>query len=303
MGQKKEIEKPSKPWGIKERVAVLTLFLSTVTVAGILAISARSWKLPNLPRVIFPSMEHIKNMNPFREQTIIIKNTGSDIDEDKIKKIKQDFREETNKYSGIYSFYIYDLNGDYFYGENYQEILQAASLIKLPVMELAFKKIEKGELDKESVLSLIELMGKKSDNNSFNKLVSMIGEDEIEREILNLGMAKTSLSENTTTAEDIGIFFQKLYKNELIGEENKNLFFDYLTDTNFEDWLRKGIPEDIKVSHKYARETHSVSDAGVVFHFKPFVLVIMTDGVVETEADQVFPFLSKMLYDGHVGDN
>ena len=79
-------------------------------------------------------------------------------------------------------------------------------------------------------------------------------------------------------------------------------FLQFLTDTIYEDWITPGIPEGVVVSHKYGLEIHSVSDGGIVFSDKPFVMVIMTDGVVEKEADNIFPTLSKLLYDGHTNE-
>lgn len=293
---RKKRKEPPKPWGKMERSVVLVVLLITVLTSATLSLSARNWKLPNLPKITLPKLADI---NPFKEQTVVVGDHGSQINQQKIEKIKSHFREKTNSLSGIYAFYIYDLNGDYFYGENYQEVLTAASLIKLPVMELAFKKLENNELTEDEILPLLEAMGKKSDNQAFLKMLDMLGRSEVEKEIKSLGMSSTSLEENKTTPEDVGVFFKKLYSRELLSNKYTNLFFGYLTDTIFEQWLRPGIPDDIVVSHKYGRETHSVSDAGVVFSSKPFVLVIMTDGVVEREADNVFPILSNLLYNEH----
>lgn len=289
----------NKPWGKKERLVTLFVLMATVLTATILSLSARAWKLPNTPKISLPD---IKNFSLFKEQTVVVGNSGSQTDRQKIEKIKTDFKNTTDGYSGIYAFYIYDLNGDYFYGVNHQEILQAASLIKLPVMSLAFEKLENGELDKEEILPLLEAMGRKSDNVAFLEMVEILGEDEIISKIKDLGLSSTSFDDNQTIAEDIGMFFKKLYGRQLLNEEYTNLFLQYLTDTIYEDWLTLGIPEDIVISHKYGREIHSVSDAGVVFSDRPFVMVIMTDGVVEEEADQLFPTLSKLLYDGHIDE-
>ena len=80
------------------------------------------------------------DINPFKEQVITVGNKGSRISQEKIEKTKKLFKDATNDYSGIYAFYIYDINGDYYYGLNHQEVMQAASLIKLPV------KVEKSSI-------------------------------------------------------------------------------------------------------------------------------------------------------------
>jgi beta-lactamase class A len=62
------------------------------------------------------------------------------------------------------------------------------------------------------------------------------------------------------------------------------------------EWLAAGIPASTDVAHKYGREIHVVSDAGIVFADEPFILVLLSKGVVEREADQAFPELSKAIY-------
>jgi hypothetical protein len=295
---KKRRKEVLKPWGFKERIFVLIVFILTILTSGALALTARNFKLPKLPQFKIPNLGEI---NPFKEQVIVVGNRGSNVSIEKIDSIKKKFKEATNDYSGIYSFYIYDLNGDYYYGYKHQEIMQAASLIKLPTMYLTFKKFENGELEIEKYEAELEAMGKRSDNSSFIRMVNLLEKEEINKVTLEIGMPNTSISENLTTPEEIGLFFKKLYRNELLNGENTEKFKNYLTDTNFEKWLRLGIPNDVKLIHKYGREVHSVSDAGIVMGNKPFVLVIMTDGVIEKEADELFPKLTKMLYDNQIG--
>jgi len=292
-------KEPPKPWGKKERLIVLIILLVTVLTSGILALTARNFKLPNFPKIGIPNLS---NFNIFKEQVIIVGNKGTKVNLAKIENTKKQFKSLTDDYSGIYAFYIYDLNGNYFYGENYQEKMQAASLIKLPVIYLTYLESQKGNLDINEYRSYLEAMGKRSDNQAFIKMVSILGKENINKAIINLGMSKTSLEENITTPEDIGLFFKKLKNYEILNKENTDEFLEFLTDTSFEKWLRPGIPSEIRLAHKYGREVHAVNDAGIVFSDKPFVLVIMTDGVVESEADKIFPELSKLLYNDQINE-
>lgn len=285
---RKTRKEPIKPWGTKERLIVLIILLVTVLTSGVLALSARNFKLPKLPQF---KISEISKLNPFREQIIIVGNMGSKVSQEKIENTERLFREATNDYSGIYAFYIYDLNGDYYYGLNHREVMQAASLIKLPVMYMAMRD------DKDK--ALIEAMGKRSDNGAFIKMVNTLEKENVNRNISDLGMVKTSLSENLTTPEEIGLFFKKLYKNELLDDQKTKELEEYMTDTIFEDWLRPGIPSEIKLVHKYGREAHVISDAGIVMSDKPFVIVIMTDGIIESEATELFTQLSQLLYTEH----
>jgi beta-lactamase class A len=88
----------------------------------------------------------------------------------------------------------------------------------------------------------------------------------------------------------------KNLKSEIVNTNNKDEILSYLTDTSFESWIAAGIPEGISFAHKYGREVNVVNDAGVVFAAKPYVVVVLSKGVVEREADENFPVLSKAIY-------
>lgn len=296
---KRSRKEPIKPWGLKERMIVLSVLLVTVSLSGFLALTARNFKLPKFPKLGLPNFSEI---NPFKERVIVVGNSGSKISQEKIERTKKLFKEKTNDYSGLYAFYIYDINGDYFYGVNYQETMQAASLIKLPVMVTAYKSFEDGTLDRDKYTPLVEAMGKRSDNGAFKDMVAGLTKEKINQSIAALGMPHTSLSENTTTPEEIGELLKSLYKGKLINSEDTQELESFLTDTIFEDWLRPGVPKDIRLIHKYGREVHVVNDAGIIDSSKPFVMVIMTDGVIEREADELIPKLAKLLYDSHTDE-
>ena len=83
-----------------------------------------------------------------------------------------------------------------------------------------------------------------------------------------------------------GRYYFRKHKDEILG---------FLTDTVYESWISEGIT-DADVAHKFGREVHVVNDAGIVLADESFVLVILTKGVVEREADEVFPELAKLVY-------
>lgn len=318
--RQRRAKEEKKPWGKRERYWVAGVFGVTILASGILAMYARQWKLPGLPRIKPPEV------NVFTPEKIVFTNEP-DVDEqtqESIDKIRNDFSKATSNLSGVYGFYVVDLEGGYSYGINQNEIFQAASLIKLPIMAGMFLQSENGELDLDkqhilkdsekvggsgslyyepegtaiSYLGLLEMMGQVSDNTAFKISVDKLGEENIAGLITNLGMIDTSYETNKTTPFDIGQFFKKLWEGRLLTKQHTDLFLEYLTDTAYEDHLAAGIPEDIRVAHKYGREVHVVNDGGIVYADNPFVLVIMSKGVVESEADEAFPELAKLLFIG-----
>jgi beta-lactamase class A len=142
---------------------------------------------------------------------------------------------------------------------------------------------------------LAKLMGNQSDNTAFNVVRKLFGDDKINKVINEIGMEDTSLEENETTPSDIALFFKKLWNNEITNNADKEEILSYLTDTIYENWIVAGIP-DARVAHKYGREIHVINDAGIVMTDKPFVLVLMTDGIIESEGDKIIPELAKLIY-------
>jgi len=61
--------------------------------------------------------------------------------------------------------------------------------------------------------------------------------------------------------------------------------------------LPAGMSKKIKVAHKIGRDTGTFSDAGIVFADKPYIIVIMSKEARETEANEVLPKISKIIWD------
>jgi beta-lactamase class A len=292
---KKKRKEPPKPWGRTERIIVLVFILLSVAIPGVLAASARNWKLPGLPRLSWPKLS-------FNKGPIVIE--GEDSDKKKTEAALEYFRSSTRGLSGVYGLYVLRLGNGSSYGYNYTEVMQAASLIKLPIMAEVYREAESEELDLDakvegsslSYRQLLELMGKMSNNEAQIKIVASLGEGRVQDAIFEFGMEETSLKENLTTPRDIGTFFQRLWKGQILSQKNKDEMLEFLTETSFEDWIAAGIPS-VRVAHKYGREVHVVNDAGIVFSKKPFVLVIMGDGVVEAEADEFIPKAAARIYE------
>lgn len=296
---------PPKPWGKKERFLILFFLLFTMVPAAFFAASSRKWKLPGLPRFEKPNFNF--------EQTIVLENTKTpapDMDrmfEDQLNQITTDL-------SGLYGVYLVDLRTGATYGFNETQVMQAASLIKLPVMALMYKEAQIGNISLSTKYAikvsdkiggsgslfgkpegfeltyrdLIKYMGKESDNTAFNIAKKILGEGKINAYTKQIGMSSTSLSENLTTPKEVGKFFMDLWEGRLLLEEDREELLEYLTDTIYEDWIPTFIP-NVRVAHKYGAEVHVLNDAGVVFDNNPYVLVVMSDGIIEKESYETLP--------------
>lgn len=295
---KKKRKEPPKPWGKKERYLVLIALLLTVVTSGVLATVARGWKLPGIGRLKITK----PTLNFFGEETIVIGNNPQEFE--KAKKSREFFITRTKALSGIYALFVVKLGDLSSYGVNENELMQAASLIKLPLMAAVYQESEAGELDldkapagqKRTYRELVHAMGKNSDNEAFRIVRRALGDEKINSVIENVDMKHTSIGDNETTPGDIGTFFSKLWRGEIVSQDSRDEILESLTDTIYEDWIAAGIT-DVRVAHKYGREVHVVNDAGVIYSESPFILVIMTEGVIEREADEVIPELARGVYE------
>lgn len=325
--KKKPLKKKEKPipWGKKERVIVfLILFISTF-FSALLALASRNFKLPGIPKISLSSIGGFGKLLSFGEKTYTY--TLDDVYAQRNQKIKDAYNDLESKSSGVYALYLFRLNDDSSLGINENEVLQAASLIKLPVMTLIYEKSEKEGFDLDSSYtlrnedkvsgsgslygkpsgykityrSLVELMGKESDNTAFNIVRNYLGDEEISNYIQKIGMDRTSLSDNKTSARDIGVFFEKLWKLDLVNQENRDEILSFLTDTIYEDYLPRSFPDEIMVSHKYAREVNVINDGGIIFSEKPFVVVIISQGIIESQANDFFKEIGKVIFEAEIG--
>ncbi len=242
----------------------------------------------------------------------------------KLEKERRAVEEIVSPLRGRYEIYFQDLASGASFAINSQVQSTAASLIKLPVLLSLYREAEVGRINLDTVYQLqagdkragagslqgkpigyeityrkmAELMGQQSDNTAFNIIANkVLGGAKVQETADKLGMRQTSFDKNLTSAADIGLFFRKLYQEKVVSEKSKEEILGFLTKTIWEDWIPAGIPKGIRVAHKIGSEVGVVSDAGIVFAKKPFILVIMTENVNEIEAKKALPEITKKVYE------
>jgi beta-lactamase class A len=283
---KKKLEKKGKR--SDGRKAIVVLFMITVLASALFYLQTeapRIWEKITSPRIISKLPEGRFNPQPT------------------IKKI----RELTRDLTGTYGVYVYRLEDGSGYGFNQEKNFPLASLNKLPVMIAAYQQAEEGKIDLETEYELqekdklkgagvlqekpagaiytyrelIEFMAQYSDNSAFKVMRQVTGEEIIEE----------------MTPEAVGQLFKELYQEKIISNEYRDELLEFLTETNFEDRIPQGVPEDIRVAHKIGTETGVFADAGIVFADAPFVLVIMSKNVKESEALEILPKITQAVWE------
>lgn len=181
---------------------------------------------------------------------------------------------------GEYSFYFEDILSGYTYSFNEKNIMPSASLIKLPIAVVLMKEVELGnislkdkvEISKEEMVdgsgiihefeqrmySLNELliaMLIQSDNTAANKLIELLGMNNINKFIKAIGLKDTVLKrkmmdfiarekglENLTTAYDMSSLFKVLYNGTYLNCENSKLLIDILKRQQIRDKIPFYMP-------------------------------------------------------------
>lgn len=232
---------------------------------------------------------------------------------------------------GEYAVYIEAMNDPLQkYTLDSQKKFQSASLYKLFLLAAAFQAIEKGELSEDTEITastsqLQEVLGFKdfgyedsssqitytvpelleriatiSDNYASIMLAEKLTWDKVQSQADLLGASDTTIKAPiTTSAADIGLFFNKLYKKEIVSENASDKIIELLSKSKIKDRIPAKLPEGLKIAHKTAELPLLRHDAGIVFlEGKPYVIVLMSQNLkFEDEGIETLAAISKDVYD------
>lgn len=248
---------------------------------------------------------------------------GVNLEKISIKTIKTEIDNLTKGTQGKYGYCVQSLVTGESYGNYSDEEFTAASINKVPIILSFLKQIEMGKFriddiysldtrDKEagtgglqyqpsgseySYKELIMSVGKHSDNTAVNAMVRIQGEEAIYSLLKELNLNKTSIEKNLTTPREMVSLFSFFYHKKVISSQNLiNIFWESLTKTDFETRIPAGVPNNVVVAHKIGNQIQVWSDCGVVFAPKPYAICILTDGIKESEAQQLLPQISGIVW-------
>lgn len=227
---------------------------------------------------------------------------------------------------GTYSIYYKDLNTGEELGIDENKVLTAASLNKIIIAAYLYKLAGEDEIDLEdkitvtdddiqdygtgsiryesmpkaySIKQLSKLMLEESDNTAAHVLTVYLGEDKLQEYSDELGMEATYIIDNTTSAYDMGLILEEIYKEKVTSKALTREMLDFMKDTLFEDRLARNFPSEIEVYHKAADAVTMIHDVGIIDDGKnPFILAVLTtDMVSEDHAKEKIGALAKFIYD------
>jgi len=230
--------------------------------------------------------------------------------------LQQRVNAEISHFKGEAGIIIKDLQTGWEFAHNKDRLFPSASLAKIPLMAACFLAAEQGKikLDRNialkssdkltgsgvlkdmpagatfSVERLIGLMIYDSDNTATNIVTNLVGIDYLNNTFKSFGLKNTELSrkiadyqsrdkgiENYTTAEDMALLLEKMYRKALGYKNVSDQCIRMLKLTRMNDRIPKYFPPEISIAHKTGLEKGVCHDAGVVFTRKgDFVVVVLT---------------------------
>ncbi len=217
------------------------------------------------------------------------------------------------KTTGKYGIYIKNLKTNESFSLNEEEKFEPGSLYKLKVMVLVFEKIKNGSLKEDKPLiadikQLNEYFDISEDAAEFSSgkieftiksaLEQMITISHnyaalsLTKEIDGKGLAKP------TSPKEVGEFFGKLYRGEIIDKEYSQKMIDLLKRQKINDRIPKLLPKEVEVAHKTGDIEGFEHDAGIVFTPKgDYIFIALSKSNMPDAAGVRIADLSKAVYD------
>ncbi len=215
---------------------------------------------------------------------------------------------------------------------------RSASTIKLAIMSELFNKVNDGSLKLDDKIELIEnlktggdgilkelkyghkftleeimtLMIIVSDNMATNILINLLGMDNINNTIQNLGLKGTKLQrkmmdsqaakegrENIITANDLATILELIYKGKNVNKEYSSMMLDIMKRQQVRGRLDLYLPEEVLIAHKTGDLDNLEHDGGIVYlKDKEYIICVLTDKTESNkEGREIIGKISKMVYD------
>jgi len=224
---------------------------------------------------------------------------------------KDTLLEELKNQTGTISFLYENLQSGELISFQPDVPLQAASIIKIPIMVALFHQIKEGKLHLNDKYQLIEedkkpscgalnmlhngleltledlcnLMIILSDNSATNILIRMIGMDTINSIMKELGYQSIQLNrllfdreasargiQNYVTVEEIADMLRKMYQGTLVSKESSEQMLMILKNQRLNGKIPFFFTEKLDIAHKTGEDEGIYHDVGIVYGSVPFLI-------------------------------
>lgn len=239
---------------------------------------------------------------------------------------------ELKSVNTTYGIVIKNLKTEESYYLNEHRAFETGSLYKLWVMATLYKKIDEGSIKKEDILEeevsilnekfkiatesaektegkikmsvrdALEQMISVSDNYSALLLTAKIRLANIAAFLKNNGFDESKVGIKgeapVTTASDIVLFYEKLYKGQLVNRQNTEEMLDLLKRQKLNNKLPKYLPKDTVIAHKTGELDLFTHDAGIVYVSNgDYIIVVLAESKDRFVTEENIAKLSKAIFD------
>lgn len=241
-----------------------------------------------------------------------------------------------SKCKGKVGFYYKDLNTQIEIKYNEDTQFMAASIIKLPILVEALRRLEYGEISNSekititkdvkvpscgaltymhdgievTIRDLCNLMIILSDNTATNVLMDRLGFDSINKTIKDLGLKNTIATrkmydmeskklgnENYFSLEDMAVLLDSIHNEVLISKNVSKEIKDIMKEQQINHKIPYYIPEDITILHKTGEADGITHDIGIVYSKNPFIIGFASNEVNTQEFEKIIREVSKFIFE------
>lgn len=229
----------------------------------------------------------------------------------------RDLSSAAARHPGRVAIMLKDLQTGRTWSYHPDDLFPSASLIKVPVMASAFFKIREGELGlsqkltlrrrlrvggsgslkwrhdgtKYTVKELLLRMMTESDNTATAMILDELGIGYAQQAFPRMGLMYTGIypegmsikggrvkNENYTTAREMTMLMEKIYRGELVDRESSALMLEFLKKPKpVPARLAKGLPRGWKIAHKTGLLRQACHDTGIVFSpYGDYAITVLT---------------------------
>lgn len=236
---------------------------------------------------------------------------------------------------GHIGLYVLDTASGQSYALHADEPIEAASVIKLPIMVEAFRQREAGKLDFNapvtihaedklpscgaltylhdgltvSVRDLVTLMIILSDNTATNLLIRLLGLENINAAIDGLHLTGTRLNrplfrpdlaakgiQNFVTARDMGRLLEGLLRGEIVSERASREMLDILANQRLNGKMPFFLHDKgIRCAHKTGEDDGVTHDVGIINASSPRILCFLSEKTDVPRAERALQDIAALV--------
>jgi len=152
---------------------------------------------------------------------------------------------------------------------------------------------------KQPISALVHAMITRSSNLATNLLIELVDAKNVLQTMRDLGASDIQVRRgvedtkafrqglnNTTTAYDLALIFEKLAKGEVVSPEASRAMVGVMLDQHFKSLIPAKLPKTVKVAHKTGSITGVQHDSGIVFlpDGRKYVLVLLSKELKDEKA-------------------